>query len=305
MHKTAGHGSKDGIVKDGMTQPTARIAPDILRILAPNPSAMTGPGTNTWILGIDRLLIVDPGPEPDAGDETHLAQILQAVRGHEVAGILLTHGHRDHTGLAPALARATGAPIMAISPSQPSGRAEALGLRFDHPPRILPAPDIALADGNEIEGWRVLHTPGHMHDHLCLWRDDGWLVTGDTVMGWATSVIPPPSGDMADYMDTLTRLAALQPRTGLPGHGEVIADTAARIATLATHRRTREARLVSALQQGPATCTELTARAYSGLPARLVVAAQLSCLAHLVALAAADRVTTDGGPWREAVFALA
>lgn len=282
-----------------MTEPTVRIAPDILRILAPNPSPMTGTGTNTWILGQDRLLIIDPGPE----DEGHLARILAATRGHEVAGIVLTHGHRDHTALAPRLAQAAGAPVMAISPSQPGGRAEALGLVFDRPASVLPAPDIALGEGMQVEGWRVLHTPGHMHDHLCLWRDDGHLVTGDAVMGWATSIIPPPSGDMGDYMLSLERLAMLRPRLGLPGHGAVLRDASARIATLAAHRADREASLSAALEQGPATCGELTARTYAGLPDRLIFAAELTCLAHLVMLADQGRVTTTGGPWRKAIFA--
>lgn len=284
-----------------MTGETAVIAPDIRRIRAPNPSPMTGTGTNTWLLGEGRLLVVDPGPDDDA----HLARIIAATQGCEVAGIVLTHGHSDHTALAPRLARALGAPVMAFAPSAPSGRAAALGLAFDHPPRVLPAPDVALADGEVIEGWQVIHTPGHMHDHICLWRDDGVLLTGDTVMGWATSIIPPPSGDMGNYMASLARLGALLPRLGLPGHGEVLADPAARIATLATHRRERAAGLLEALQSGPATCGELTARAYAGLPERLMFAAELTCLAHMVTLAAEGRVRTGGGHWRSAVFALA
>ncbi|MBW7922343.1 MAG: MBL fold metallo-hydrolase [Rubellimicrobium sp.] len=300
-------------------QTGGRIAADILRIRAPNPSPMTGSGTNTWCLGERRLLIVDPGPD----DDDHLARIVAATAGRRVAGILLTHGHRDHTALAPRLAQALDAPLMAFAPSQASGRAGALGLTFDRSisqpagtsgardnateqQAAAPlAPDIALQDGDEVEGWAVLHTPGHMHDHICLWRGDGTLVTGDTVMGWATSIIPPPSGDLIDYMASLARLAALRPRLGLPGHGEVLADAGARIATLAAHRRAREASIVAALAEGPATCTELTARSYAGLPEHLRFAAELTCIAHLIALASEGRATTTGGPWRSAVFAKA
>lgn len=284
-----------------MTGESAQIAPGIRRIRAPNPSPMTGTGTNTWLLGEGGLLIVDPGPD----DDGHLARIVAASEGHEVAGIVLSHGHRDHTALGARLAQALDAPVMAFAPSAPSGRAAALGLTFEHPPVVQPAPDIALADGAVIEGWQVLHTPGHMHDHVCLWRADGTLLTGDTVMGWATSIIPPPSGDMGDYMASLVRLEALKPRLGLPGHGEVLADPVARIATLATHRRDRAAGLLAALAAGPATCGDLTARAYAGLPERLMFAAELTCLAHMVTLAADGRVQTTGGPWRDAVFARA
>ena len=284
----------------------ARIGPGLLRIRAPNPSPMTGSGTNSWVLGKERVLIVDPGPE----DNAHLAALKAAVAGREVAGVVVTHSHRDHVALAPRLAGDLDAPLMGFSPVAPGSALDGLGLEMVRPGAggegkgAVFRPDIRLADGVTVEGWRIIHTPGHLGDHVCLWREDGTLVTGDHVMGWSTSIVAPPAGDMGDYMRSLDRLAALRPRLGLPGHGEVLTDPAARIAELKTRRRGREARLLAALARGSATCPDLTARLYRGLASELIRAAELTCLAHLLALAQKGRVETGGGPWREARFAL-
>lgn len=284
----------------------ARISPGLLRIRAPNAAPMTGSGTNSWILGEERVLIVDPGPE----DESHLAALVAAAAGREVAGVLVTHSHRDHAALAPRLAKVLDAPLMGFGPVAPGRALESLGLEMAGTAAggegrgAVFRPDIRLADGEQVEGWQVVHTPGHLGDHICLWRPDGTLVTGDHVMGWSSSIVAPPAGDMGDYMRSLDRLAALQPRLGLPGHGEVLRDPAGRIAELRANRRGREGRVLAALAEGPATCPDLAARLYRGLAPVLIPAAELTCLAHLVALAQEERVETGGGPWRDARFAL-
>lgn len=283
---------------------TMQITPDILRIRADNPSPMTGTGTNTWILGNDRVLVIDPGPDSDQ----HFTALTEALQGRDVAGIVVTHSHRDHMAMAPRLAQALEVPLMGFGPVAPSPALADLGLEM--PRRNTTGegrgtsfqPDITLADSTRIEGWQVIHTPGHLGDHICLWREDGTIVTGDMVMGWSSSIVAPPSGDMGDYMRSLARLEALQPLLGLPGHGEVLADTTARVAELAAHRRAREARVFAALKDGPATCPDLTARLYHRITPVLFPAAELTCLAHLISLAQARRITTSGGPWREALF---
>lgn len=285
---------------------TSRINPGLLRIRAPNASPMTGSGTNTWVLGEERVLIVDPGPE----DDSHLAALIEAAAGREVAGILVTHSHRDHVALAPRLAAVLDAPLMGFGLVAPGRALESLGLEMAGAATggegrgATFCPEIRLADGDQVEGWQVIHTPGHLGDHVCLWRPDGTLVTGDHVMGWSSSIVAPPAGDMGDYMRSLDRLAALQPRLGLPGHGEVLLDPAARIAELSARRRGREGRVLDALAEGPATCPDLVVRLYRGLAPVLIPAAEFTCLAHLVALAQEGRVETGGGPWREAHFAL-
>lgn len=283
-----------------------KIGPGLMRLRAPNASPMTGSGTNSWILGEERVLIVDPGPE----DDSHLVTLIEAVTGREVAGVLVTHSHRDHVALAPRLAGELDVPLMGYGPVAPGRVLDDLGLEMagtaagGEGQGAVFRPDIQLADGERVEGWQVIHTPGHLGDHICLWRPDGTLVTGDHVMSWSSSIVAPPAGDMGDYMRSLDRLAALRPRLGLPGHGEVLTDPAARIAELGVRRRGREARVLAALADGVATCPDLTARLYRGLNPVLIRAAELTCLAHLVALAQAGQVETTGGPWREARFAL-
>lgn len=256
------------------------LRPGLRRVRADNPSPLTGTGTNSWILGVGPVVVIDPGPDLPG----HLAALLAAIGGARVEAIMVTHAHLDHSALAPALARATGAPVFAFGPlrdlpAAPPGGGEGLDRDF--------RPDIQLADGALWRGAageiRALHTPGHLHDHLCLlW--EGMAFSGDHVMGWASSVISPPEGDMGAYMASLDRLAAARAGCLLPGHGDPVADPQSRIAELAAHRRAREAAILAALDAGPGTIPDLVTRLYADTPRALHAAAARNVLAHLIDL---------------------
>ena len=276
---------------------------DPLRILAPNPSPLTGPGTNTFLLGREQVAVIDPGPE----DLGHLTAIVEAGQGR-ISHILVTHAHRDHSAGAPALARMTGAPVLAFGDAL-SGRSPLMqrlagdagggeGLDMDF------APDITLRDGDVVEGsgWRLtaLHTPGHSGGHLSfLWGDQ--IFCGDVVMGWSSTIISPPDGDLADYLRTLNRLAQIGPRRLLPGHGDVIEDPQQRLSDLAAHRRERTAQILAALRDGPADAEGLARRIYD-VPPVLLPAATRNVLAHLLALADLGAVAPLGDLRRDAEF---
>jgi hydroxyacylglutathione hydrolase len=273
------------------------IRPGLRLLRAANPSPLTGSGTNTWLVGTDRLAVIDPGPDmPD-----HLAAILAATSGATIEAILVTHAHRDHCALAPALSRATGAPVLAHAPPLWPGPAPAASEGIDRSFR----PDLPLACGAVWTGGagtlRALHTPGHMPDHLCiLW--DGLAFSGDHVMGWASTVISPPEGDMGAYMASLDRLAAEAPDRLMPGHGEPVADPASRIAALAAHRRAREAEILDALAEGAASITALTGRLYARTDPALHPAARRNVLAHLLDLERRNRVRADPEPGPDALW---
>jgi len=240
------------------------VLPGIDRIVAPNPSAHTYHGTNSFLIARpEGIVVLDPGPN----DATHVAALLRETGGR-VALILLTHTHPDHVGAVPALAAATGAPVAAYLPSALPG--------FN--------PDIALADGSEIAGMIAVHTPGHAADHLCFARPDGTLFSGDHVMAWSSSTVSPPGGDMAAYIASLDRLLARPDRLYVPAHGPLLPEPHGHVAELRAHRLAREAAILATLRAGPA-------------PA-LHQAAQRTMLAHLAKLAAEERVQQPAGMWR-------
>lgn len=271
---------------------------EIRTLRAPNPSALTGTGTNTYLLGRGAVAVIDPGPDDDA----HLAAILGALgSGERISHILITHPHLDHSALAPRLSAASGAPVAAFgtatdgrSPLMASLAAsglteggEGLDLAF--------APDLRLNDGETLscESWSVtaLHTPGHLGAHLCFAAGDV-LFSGDHVMGWSTSIVSPPDGDMSDYMESLRRLAARRWSRLLPGHGAPVDAPANRLQELIDHRLQREAQILAALALGPANATELTKRVYTDIAATLLPAARRNVLAHLIDLTSKGAVAT-------------
>lgn len=281
-----------------MPEPGLRI------VLAPNPSPMTLHGTNTFLLGEGAVAVIDPGPA-DAG---HLAAILGALGpGERVSHIFVTHAHLDHSPLAPVLAARTGAPVVAFGDAR-AGRsatmarlaAEGLlggGEGVDAGFR----PDETLDDGAEVAGagWRLraLHTPGHFGNHLCFAARLGGrpvIFTGDHVMGWSTSIVSPPDGDMGAFLRSLDRLAAEPAERLYPAHGAPVDDPARRIADLRSHRRAREAQILGALAEGAATPASLTRRIYRDTPAALLPAAERNVLAHLIDLAERSRVAPEG-----------
>jgi hydroxyacylglutathione hydrolase len=269
------------------------------RVLAPNPSAMTGPGTWTDILGTGEVAVIDPGPDIDS----HLAAVLAALEpGETVAAILVTHAHLDHSALAPGLAAATGAPILGFGAAD-SGRSPLMqrlvraGLRGGGEGIDLGfCPDRRLAEGDTVAGpdWalQALHTPGHMGGHLAFaWEDV--LFCGDLVMAWAPSLISPPDGDMGAYMASLRRLAGQPWRMLLPTHGAPIPDPSARLAELIAHRQDRERQVLAALAGGPVDLATLTARVYRDIAPTLLPAARRNALAHLIDLAERNLVVSD------------
>lgn len=269
-------------------------------ILAPNPSPLTGPGTNTFLLGRDQIAVIDPGPDlPE-----HRAAVLAAAGagGGRITHIFVTHAHRDHSPGAEPLSRETGAPVLAFGPalagrSVPMQRLAATGLiGGGEGVHDGFAPDVLLRDGETIKTpeWRLtaLHTPGHFGNHLCF-RWDGTVFTGDLVLGWASTLISPPDGDLADYLRSLDRLAALGSERFLPAHGDPVEDPAARLAELAAHRRARTAQIVAVLRDGAVTAEVLTRRIYTDIPTALLPAATRNVLAHLIALADLGAVSCE------------
>jgi len=258
------------------------LSPLVRRILAPNPNVMTGPGTNTYLVGIDEVAVIDPGPE----DEGHLEAIL-GCGGDRIRWVLCTHTHEDHSPLAGALAERTGAEVLAFDSRD--------GLEVDR----------RLGDGDRLDGTEfrltAVHTPGHASNHLCfLLEQEATLFSGDHVMQGSTVVIAPPDGDMAAYLASLERVRRLRLRTMLPGHGDVIDDPAAKLDEYLTHRRAREEAVTAALRSaGSATVEQIVAAVYTDVPEALHPIARFSVWAHLEKLAAEGRARGDGleGAW--------
>lgn len=267
-----------------------QLRDDLALVLAPNATPMTYLGTNTYILGRDRVVVIDPGPD----DATHLAALLRVIAGRPVDAILISHTHQDHTALAPALAASTGAPCAAFGDHR-AGRSAVMAQLTAHGlqsggegiDRTF-RPDLLLRDGQVMSGdWgriTVLHTPGHLGNHLCFcWQDA--VFTGDHVMGWASSLISPPDGDLTDFMASCHRLADVPAAIYYPGHGAPVADPSARLRWLINHRQDRHTQIATALAQAPATVAQITAQIYPLADPVLARAAARNVLAHLIDLA--------------------
>ncbi|MEQ8604875.1 MAG: MBL fold metallo-hydrolase [Marivibrio sp.] len=281
------------------------VAPGVRRVTAENPGPFTFTGTGTYILGEGSVAVIDPGPDlPD-----HIAALHRALDGERVAAILITHTHRDHVSAARPLQALRGGPAACpIYGFGAHGAGADAGIDPDDPVEEGAdrgfAPDRLLADGEAVEGesWSVeaVHTPGHTANHLCFsYREGdggrGVLFTGDHVMGWSTSVISPPDGDMAAYLASLAKLKARPERIYYPTHGAPIEDAPAFVAAYIAHRRAREAQILAAVEAGAETIPEMVDRIYTHIPAGLKPAAGRSVLAHLVMLAAEGRVVAAEG----------
>ncbi|MDR5651831.1 MBL fold metallo-hydrolase [Ruixingdingia sedimenti] len=261
------------------------LAPGLRRVIAANPSAFTGWGTNSYILGEGAVTLIDPGPP----DRAHHAALLAALApGERIARIVVTHSHLDHSPLARPLAEAARAPVLAFGATGAGDMARIGDLGGGEGRDDGFVPDESLPDGAEIDldggPLRVLHTPGHFGNHICLeWG--GMLFSGDHVMGWSTSIVSPPDGDMGAYMASLRRLQGQGFRRMFPGHGAPIEAPEARLAELIAHREGREAQILSALAERPADAATLAARIYRDIPPALLPAAARNVLAHLLDLA--------------------
>ena len=265
------------------------LAPGLRRILAPNPSPMTYKGTNTYLLGHKNLAIIDPGPD----DESHKAAILDAIGAGQVQSIFVTHSHLDHSPLASDLSLKTNAPVMAFGDSQ-SGRSKvmrslAAGGFTGGGEGVDPffVPDRRVAEGefflNAEWQLQVLHTPGHMGNHIAIkWGDA--IFSGDLVMAWASSLVSPPDGDLSDFIKSCEKLKSLNPQILYPGHGAPIEDPISRIDWLLDHRAGRTSELMNALRAEPQSIDDLTKIVYSDTPKELHPAAARNVFAHLVDL---------------------
>ena len=263
-----------------MDAPYAKLEPveeGIARVLAHNPSAFTYYGTQTYLLGTDAVAVIDPGPDlPE-----HVDALVAAIGGRPVVAILCTHTRRDHSPASRALAERTGAPIIGCAPLAMEGTGLEAGFDADY------SPDRVLADGEaiEIEGKPIVAvaTPGHTSNHLCF-AHRGALFSGDHVMGWSTTVVIPPDGEMAAYMASLDKLRRRDDRIYYPAHGPAIDNPQQYVRHLIGHRMQREKQILRLLGERARDIPALVASAYPGLDPRLVAAAGASVLAHLLDL---------------------
>jgi glyoxylase-like metal-dependent hydrolase (beta-lactamase superfamily II) len=272
-----------------------QLEPGIARLLAHNPSAFTYYGTQTYLVGTSDLAVIDPGPDlPE-----HLDAIEDAIGGRRLVAIMCTHTHRDHSPAARPLAQRTGAPIVGCAPLA----LETVGPRADASFDGDYAPDRVLEDADEVEidGQRIvaIATPGHTSNHLCFAFGDA-LFSGDHVMGWSTTVVVPPDGDMAEYMRSLDKLRQRGDRVYYPAHGPAVTNPQQYVRHLTGHRMQREKQILKLLGEKPRPIPDIVANAYPGLDPRLVAAAGGSVLAHLVDLQRRGLVERQGDQWTTA-----
>ncbi len=275
-----------------------QLEPGIARVLANNPSPYTNTGTWTHLVGEQSLAVIDPGPDLP----THHDALIAAIAGRPVAAIMVTHNHRDHSPLAPALAAATGAPIVGAAPIVFAGD----GPRADEGFDLAYAPDRVLADGETLtgDGWALtaIATPGHTSNHLCFALEGtGALFSGDHVMGWSTTVVIPPDGDMTDYMASLQKLLEREDdRIYYPAHGDPVDHPRRLVRGMLGHRKQREGQILRLLAAGEGAIPDMVAKMYVGLDPGLVPAAARSVLAHLIDLRGRGLAIGDGGSWKAA-----
>ena len=255
------------------------VAAGVRRIVANNPGKMTYHGTNSYLVETaDGVVVIDPGP---VEDRAHFEALLGNL-GSRAAGILVTHHHSDHFGMAPALRARTDLPI--------------------HVSNVFPddafEPDGVLEDGQVIFGLTVLHTPGHASDHLCFARPDGVLFSGDHVMSWNSSIVSPPDGNMRDYCTQLSRLIDRDDKVYLPGHGPAITDLRPYVERLLANRMRREAEILAHLSNTADSIPQIAAAVYRKTDPHIAWAAERNVAAHLEKLLSEGRVMRDGELWR-------
>jgi glyoxylase-like metal-dependent hydrolase (beta-lactamase superfamily II) len=281
---------------DPATGEAIRLEPLVTRILAANPSAFTYTGTETYLVGTTDVAVIDPGPDLPS----HVDALIRAIGGRPVVAIMCTHTHRDHSPASRAVQAATGAPIIGCAPLALDDDGPRADAAFDRDYR----PDRVLADGEQVsgDGWTLtaVATPGHTSNHLCFaLEESGALFTGDHVMGWSTSVIAPPDGDMGDYMASLEKLRARQDRVYYPAHGDAVETPQRLVRGMMGHRKQREGQILRLLGQQVGEIPAMVEKMYVGLDPRLTGAAGRSVLAHLIDLRQRGIVTgTEGGAWR-------
>lgn len=278
-----------------------RVSPLIRRVVARNPGPFTFTGTGTYLVGSGEVAVIDPGPD----DPAHLQALKRALEGERVGAILVTHTHLDHSPLAGPLAEAAGARVLGLPP--PLIQEAAIRLDEGHDRGFRP--DVLLADGEVIEGpgWTLetLATPGHASNHLCYaLAEENALFSGDHVMGWSTTVVSPPDGDMADYLASLDKVARRGFSTLWPTHGPPVTEVAPFLDAYREHRLQREIQILEQLARGRARIPEMVREIYADIDPRLHPAAAHSVLAHLVKLVREGRVASDASPGPDSTYEL-
>lgn len=277
----------------GIAQPLEAL---VTRVLARNASPYTHTGTQSFVVGGGggAVAVIDPGPV----DDVHLDAILSAVAGRPVAAILCTHTHRDHSPGAAPLAERTGAAIIGCAPLTMDDAGPRADAAFDTTYR----PDRVLADGEAVagDGWTLIAvaTPGHTSNHLAFaLPESGALFSGDHVMGWSTTIVSPPDGDMGDYMDSLSKLLDRDDRVYYPAHGDAVANPQRLVRGMLGHRKQREGQIARAIERGVHYIPAMVATMYAGLAPALVGAAGRSVLAHLIDMERRGMVRQEAGGW--------
>lgn len=282
---------------DAPTGEAMQLEPLVARVLAANPSPFTYTGTQTYLVGTSDVAVIDPGPDlPE-----HINALIAAIAGRPVRAILCTHTHRDHSPASRPLATATGAPIIGCAPLALDDDGPRSDAAFDREY----APDRVLADGERVSGhgWTLeaVATPGHTSNHLCFALvESGALFTGDHIMGWSTSVVAPPDGDMGAYMASLDKLLARADLVYYPAHGPEVTTPQRLARGMMGHRKQREGQILRLLGQDVGMIPDMVDRMYVGLDPRLTGAAGRSVLAHLIDLQNRGLVKEENGQWLRA-----
>ena len=277
------------------TGQSEQLEPLVRRVLAANPSAFTFTGTQSYVIGAgSEVAVIDPGPDEPA----HIAALLHTIGDAKLVAILCTHTHRDHSPAAAPLSELTGAPVMGCAPLALDDGGPRSDAPFDHTYR----PVRVLGDGDNVSGpdWTLtaVSTPGHTSNHLCFaLEESGSLFTGDHVMGWSTSVVAPPDGDMTDYMASLAKLHDREDRVYYPAHGPAVEKTRQLVRGMIGHRRQRERQITRLLEEGLQTIDEIVPRMYQAVDRALWPAAGRSVLAHLIDLERRGITTTRDERW--------
>ena len=281
-----------------------QVSPLIRRVVANNPGPFTYLGTGTYIIGRGEVAVVDPGPDlPE-----HLDAILAATAGETITHILITHHHADHSPLAGPLQEKTGATIYGCAVEVPKAKDSVIteaGADYGF------KPDVSLCGGGQIlsgPGWTVeaIATPGHTSNHICFaLKEENALLSGDHIMGWSTTVVSPPDGDMTDYMNSLDLIKAREFTTLWPTHGPPVTEVTPFIEAYIAHRKDREAQVLAALRSGQTRIKAMVPVLYAAVDARLHPAAARSVLGHMIDLVNRGVVIADGPPDLDADYRLA
>jgi glyoxylase-like metal-dependent hydrolase (beta-lactamase superfamily II) len=273
-----------------------QVSPLVRRVLARNASPFSYTGTQTYIVGHGDVAVIDPGPLGD--DPDHVSALAAILAGERVVAIMCTHTHRDHSPAAAPLAKATGGPVIGCAPLVIEDDGPRSDASFDR----SYAPDRVLVDGDQVSGagWTMtaVHTPGHTSNHLCFaLEEEKALFSGDHVMGWSTTVVSPPDGDMTAYMASLERLHGRTDKVYYPAHGPAVTKPQQLVRGMIGHRRQRERQIIKLMEEGLGLITDMVPRMYKSVDQRLWPAAGRSVLAHLIDLEQKGRVARVGEQW--------